>query len=489
MNALRGSLVALLLPLALAGAREEKKAANCSFRKSAPVEAPRRASEGEAIPRWRVGLPGCQTGEGRAKAPASPSATARALVEALAKEEFAKAGKDFDATMNKALPEAELRKMWKALLGKVGALRKQGSPRIEKAGGYDIVYVPCEFEKMALDFRIPIDKDGKVAGLRFVDGGNFAFKPPSYARPATFSEREVVVGAEGKWRLPGTLTLPKGAGPFPAVVLVHGSGPHDRDETIGPNKPFRDLAWGLATQGIVVLRYVKRTKEHGKRMVLEKSVTIKEEVIEDALEAVALLRKQKEVDPKRVFVVGHSLGANVAPRIGMEAVGVAGLVLLAGNSRPLEDLVLEQYTYLFSLEGKLSDENKARLEKIKKQVAKVKGPKLSADTPAAELALGAPATYWLALRAHDPLATAQRFKKPMLILQGERDYQVTMADLAGWKKALAGRKDVTFKSYPRLNHLFMVGLGGGKSTPSDYLVAGHVAKDVVDDVAAWVKKP
>src|SRR4051794_11541515 len=166
-----------------------------------------------------------------------------------------------------------------------------------------------------------------------------------------FTEEPVVVGS-GEWALPGTLTLPTGTGPFPAVVLVHGSGPHDRDETIGPNKPFRDLAWGLAAQGVAVLRYEKRTHEHpAKLMPLKEKLTIREESVDDAVAAVALLRKQKEVDGKRIFVVGHSLGAIVAPKVAALEPAVAGIVLLAGSPRPFEDIILDQLTYLASLKG------------------------------------------------------------------------------------------------------------------------------------------
>jgi dienelactone hydrolase len=412
-------------------------------------------------------------------------ALARALVAALAKEDWAAAGKDFDDAMKKALPADKLKGTWGAVLGQVGPFQKQAGVRAEKAGKYDAVFVTCRFEKMALDVKVVFDGP-RVTGLFFRPArGAFAYKPPPYARPDSFREVEVVVGA-APWALPGTLTLPRGKGPFPAVVLLHGSGPHDRDETIGPNKPLRDLAWGLAGEGVAVLRYEKRTLQHAAKLAGFKGpFTFKEEVVDDALEAVALLRRRPEVDGKRVFVAGHSLGATVAPQVGARDEGLAGLVLLAGNTRPMEDLVLEQMTYILSLKGGLTDKQREELEKIKKQVAGVKGRDLSPDTPASEMPLGVPAPYWLALRAYDPAAAGARLRMPMLVLQGERDYQVTMADFAGWKKALAGRKGVTLKSYPKLNHLFME--GEGKARPAEYDKAGHVAREVVADIAEWVK--
>src|SRR5690606_33004513 len=143
-----------------------------------------------------------------------------------------------------------------------------------------------------------------------------AYQAPSYADPARFSEREATVGS-GTWALPGTLTLPKKEGKFPAVILVHGSGPNDRDETLGPNKPFRDLAHGLATRGIAVLRYDKRTLVHPKALASEvgAALTLREETIDDALAAAALLRTIPEVDASKIFVVGHSLGGTAIPRI------------------------------------------------------------------------------------------------------------------------------------------------------------------------------
>jgi dipeptidyl aminopeptidase/acylaminoacyl peptidase len=292
----------------------------------------------------------------------------------------------------------------------------------------------------------------------------------------------VVVGDE--WKLPGTLTTPRGDGPFPCVVLVHGSGPHDRDETIGPNKPFRDLAWGLASRGVAVLRYEKRSQAHGARYVALKNATAKDEVLDDALAAVALARKQKGVDADRVFVAGHSLGAYLAPKIATLDAKVAGIVLLAGNTRPLEDLVLDQLTYLYSLDDPTLEKHRDALAEVKKRVARVKAGKLS-EVPATDLPLDMPASYWVWMRAYDPAATAAGLRRPVLVLHGERDYQVTMADVEGWKRALAGRKGAKVVTFPRLNHLFME--GKGKAKPDEYGRAGHVAREVVDEIAAWAK--
>jgi dienelactone hydrolase len=302
-----------------------------------------------------------------------------------------------------------------------------------------------------------------------------------YVREEAFGEREVTVGA-GEWALPGTLSTPSGRGPFPALVLVHGSGPNDRDETVGGAKPFRDLAWGLASRGVAVLRYEKRTRQHGSQLAAVKGFTVQQETVDDALAAADLLRHTPGIDPDRVFVLGHSLGGMLIPRIGARDPRLAGLIVLAGAAKPLEDILLQQVAYLDAADGTVTDAEKSRFESLKAEIARVKALK-PGDTGTA---LGIPDSYWLDLRGYDPPAAAKALKQPLLILQGERDYQVTMDNFAAWKQALAGRPNVTFKTFPKLNHLFIA--GEGKSTPAEYEQPGHVAEAVIAEIAGWIRK-
>ena len=299
---------------------------------------------------------------------------------------------------------------------------------------------------------------------------------PQPTRPAELTERDIQIG-HAPWQLAGTLTLPAGKGPFPALVLVHGSGPQDRDERIGASTPFQDLAWGLAKKGVAVLRYDKRTHAHQKECAALATFTVQEETVSDAVSAVASLCSMPDVDPHQVFALGHSLGGYLLPRIARAAPNGAGLIALAGSARPLEDLQIEQL-----------QRQKAPRETIaacEAEVAKIKA--LDAQRPTAGLLLFAPASYWLDLKGYDPAQEAKRIHKPMLFLQGEADCQVTLEDFKIWQQALSTRKDIAFHRFPSLNHLFMH--VAGKSTGAEYGEPGQrVALEVIDEIAQWVLK-
>jgi len=417
---------------------------------------------------------------------------ARAMVSALALGDFAAAAKDFDETMLKLSGSDKLAAFWKETPVRFGEFKRQTAARRVREEPYDVVLVTCEFVKVTLDAKVVFDKDKRIAGFFFVPSLPPAEpKLPAYADRALFEETEVTIGGPD-WPLAALLTLPKGAGPFPGLVLVHGSGPNDRDETIGPNKPFRDLAWGLASRGIAVLRYDKRTRAYGTKLMadpkLMASLTVREETIDDGLSGLALLRATPKIAKDKVFILGHSLGGMLMPRIALApgADNAAGFIIMAGLTRALEDTYVQQMTYLFGLDGSLSDDDKTKLDEIKAQAARIKAL-TEADTGKDERFLNAAPRYWLDLRDYRPAEAVKKVSRPLLILQGSRDYQVTTVDFENWKTALAGRNDVAFKLYPKLNHLFIE--GKGVPTPAEYTqMAGNVALYVIEDIAAWIKR-
>ena len=305
--------------------------------------------------------------------------------------------------------------------------------------------------------------------------------PPAPAVPAdaNYRELELRIGDETTG-LPATLALPNGKGPFSAVVLVHGSGPHDRDETIGPNRPFLDIARGLAARGVAVLRYEKRTKARPQDYA--QNINIDSETTDDAVLAVALLRGQTGIDPKRVFVLGHSQGGMMAPRIGARDPQIAGLILLAAPSRALLDILIEQNRRMAILnDGKTSDAESIAIQQLTDSVNAVRSGRAIAD---AQAPLGLSAAYWRSADAVDPVAEARAIAQPLLILQGARDIQVVDADWQGWKQAFHATPRVTFKLYETLNHLAIPGEGDGNL--QEYQTPGHVDPALIADIAAWI---
>jgi dienelactone hydrolase len=382
-----------------------------------------------------------------------------------------------------ALVSAEgLETAWSAAIGQYGPLVAAGAPTAEPtpAGG-SAVRIPLTFERGALTMVVAVGESG-LGGLQLtpaeVPDAHEPWQPPSYVDSSRFDEREVMLGSDAL-AVPGTLTLPRVDDRVPAVVLLAGSGPNDRDETIARNKPFKDLAWGLASRGIAVLRFDKVTMVHGRQ--IGSDFTVADEYLPHALAAAELLRAEPTVDSDRVFVLGHSLGGTVAPRVVAADLRFAGMVIVAGGVQPMHWAAVRQLRYLASLQpgSAAAAEGMARLAEV------VDSSELSLSTPAAELPFGVPPAYWLDLRGYDPVVVAAHLGKPMLILQGGRDYQVTIPDdLDRWRAGLADRPQVTIRVYDADDHFFLPGTG--PSTPAEYERLRHMDPAVVADIGDWI---
>ena len=371
---------------------------------------------------------------------------------------------------------------WEAELARAGRVTGFGEPATEPGvAGFTRVRVPVDCERGGLTLIMSVDSAGQLQGLRLEAAGLAAWTPPSYAAPARFREREVIVGS-GQFVVPGTMTLPRGHRRRPGVVLLSGGGPFDRDETAGSNKPLKDLAWGLASSGIAVLRFDKVTYCRPE-MAAADGITMHDEYVPHGVGAVRLLAQQQAVDPARIFILGHSMGGKAAPLIAMAEPAVAGLVIMAADAQPMHHAAVRVARYLAAVNPGAGTE--AAVAAVIEQADRVDSPDLSPATPAADLPFGLPASYWLQQRDYDPVATAAAAGKPMLILQGGRDYQVTVEDdLARWRTGLAGKPAVTVRVHAADNHLFFPGTG--RSTPADYDPPQHVDPVVVADIAGWL---
>ncbi len=409
---------------------------------------------------------------------------AQNIYELIRAQEFAKVVAEFDSSLAKRIDSTRLATAWINLIKMEGNFVKVIEITTEKRSNFDVIIQRSQFEKRTVDFKLAFAENGKVKGIFLTpEIKKFVFSNPDYYDSTKFVEKRKFI-VTGEYRLPATLTLPtKSVNPPPVAILVHGSGPNDKDETVGNTKIFRDLAVGLAAQGIAVLRYDKRTRNYGKKMASTvKNLTVKEETIDDVISAIKLLEIDSTVNGKRIYLIGHSLGGMLLPRIAQQSRDISGIIMMAANSRPIEDLMLDHLEYLQGFDSS-SQNSFVVLDSMRTEIAKIK--KVSNDNANDTLGLlGVPVSYWLDLKKYDQVAVASSIKMPILILQGNRDYQVTNADYSLWQSKLKDYKNVSFRSYEKLNHFFIA--GEGKSHPEEYDLPGHVDKEVISDISSFI---
>jgi dienelactone hydrolase len=407
------------------------------------------------------------------------------FVKQLERQQYDSCYAMFDTVIANKFSVGMLEQMWQSLPKYMGEYKGYSTITSEKKESLDIISVRCEFEKTKMDLQFSYNDHKKIVGLFFVPPKNkAAYVYPEYSQSHKFYETKIDVKT-GAYILPGVLCVPNNTKNPPVVILLAGSGPNDKDETIGANKVLKDLAVGIASNGIATYRYDKRTLVYGKEISQKMNdFDLNQEVIDDAISAVNMLKKNPDFKESKIYIIGHSLGAMCTPLIASKSKAVNGIVLLAGNARPLDDLLIEQYTYIFGLDS-IDVSEKKDLEEITKQIKTVKNPALLKTAKPDELPLGLTSHYWQSITKYNQVQVAKKLKQPILVIQGERDYQVTMTDFNLWKKNLSDNSKNQFISYTNLNHLLMK--GEGKSTPSEYEKQGNVDEKIIIDITNWIK--
>ena len=331
-------------------------------------------------------------------------------------------------------------------------------------------------------------------------------RPQTPTKPYPYREEEVTfTNPAAKVTLAGTLTLPKGAGPFPAALLVAGSGPQDRDDTISNHKPFLVLSDYLTRKGIAVLRYDKRgiPKSTGS---LDDATTL--DLASDAETALAYLKSRKDIDPTRIGMIGHSEGAIIAPYIASRSKGIPWLVLLAAPATKGEDTLLKQ-SELIARAGNLTepqiqasldfDEAAYDLVRQEKDLDKLNEKLLnlvkssgmdSAIPPAAlEQQLRMLTSPWFRFFLdYDPLPNLKKTTCPVLALYGQNDLQVPAKvnmPLLQQAFAAAGDKDADIRQLASLNHLFQHSYSG---SPAEYAAIEETfAPEALQAISDWLQ--
>jgi dienelactone hydrolase len=290
--------------------------------------------------------------------------------------------------------------------------------------------------------------------------------------------------------LAGVLTLPDNTEkPVPAVVLVHGSGAADRDEKIHELRPFADIASELALHGVAAIRYDKRSFTYGRQMVKSKTpVTVYEETIQDAVFAADLLRNDPRIDSENIFIAGHSMGAMLSGRIDAEGGNFKGLIMMAGSPFSLDEILLRQLQELSESSNFLV---KAVIAKQKEKMAgQFAAMDSMSDAEAMKIKTGSGTTlyYFKDIKEHPAKNYLLANEKPLLIMQGEKDFQARAdLDYAALQDILKDRKNVTWRLYPDLNHLFMKSVYGNlKDANKEYKVRQHIPREVIADIAEWI---
>jgi len=407
--------------------------------------------------------------------------TLEKVAKLMSKHQYSKVYRCFDDNMKSKVPVQQLKELWEQMESVSGKLVSVDEITIKPLEGGSKQTAVLTFERAALNMQLVENEKVKLAGLFLSQLG---YQQPAYANGLGIGKKYINFVSD-TYTLSGELVIPLSCNNCPVVILVHGSGPNDKDETIGPNKVFYDLSMGLASKGVATFRYDKRSNLYPE--TLEGQFDLYDETINDAIEALYTIKKDTALHFGKHVMLGHSLGAFSMPLIA-DSLGdqLDGAILFSANARRLEDLIEYQMEYLTAWDGEITKEEADLIKINTNKAANIRIGNYTTETAADSLLAYWPGKFWKGIETYNPVDQVRHNSTtPFYILQGERDYQITMTDFDIWKKAVGDQSNVSMKNYIGLSHLFTPSTSS-KSGPNDYFIPNNVDYQVIGDIAQWV---
>jgi pimeloyl-ACP methyl ester carboxylesterase len=395
--------------------------------------------------------------------------------------EFDRALEWFRSDAQRQVSAGQLEHIWLGYTAVGGQFQEISDTEEVVEAGFDGVDLSMAFERGTHVMRVLVDDQESfaVVGIYIND----EYERPDYVDTDAFSAQSATVETEN-CLMDAEITVPTDAESVPGVILVHGSDPIGAaNMNLGGagSRPFQDLAEGLASQGVAVLRYDRRSHACPNSLSNEEW-TLDAITVDDALVALDRLRQVPAVDTDRTVVAGLSLGAMATPRIAERDGTLAGGVMLAAPARNFYEIFIEQFEHLANLGEYEWEAMQTVYERWRDRIDRIR----NGDYAESDIVLDYPGALWTSVDEYDQIGTAQRIDTPLFLLQGTRDYQVSPErDFGLWQDALADRPNTRFELYENLNHVFQY--GEGPPTQTEYSLANPVDEAVVMDIASWVQ--